>query len=136
MITDEQVREAATEYATHKKDCTCKGKHFNDDKFQGFISGHKLASEKYQSEIETLKNIFHWQVEQDGKVTRHSSIGEIEELQKKLNDYESGMKGACSTCEIVAINNIELEKKLADKEKSLTFVLDELEKRMAKTLRL
>lgn len=37
---------------------------------------------------------------------------EILEINKKLSQYESGHKGACSTCEVVGELNVELEKRL------------------------
>ena len=39
------------------------------------------ACEYKQKEIDEIKNVTYWTVEQDGKVTRHISISEIEKLQ-------------------------------------------------------
>lgn len=41
----------------------------------------QAACEHKQKEIDELKNVTYWTVEQDGKVTRHISISEIEKLQ-------------------------------------------------------
>jgi hypothetical protein len=49
----------------------------------------QAACEYKQKEVDELKNITSWTVEQDGKVTRHLSICDIEKLQaenKKLRE--------------------------------------------------
>lgn len=45
------------------------------------IKSWQAACEYKQKEIDELKNVTHWTVEQDGRVTRHISIAEIEKLQ-------------------------------------------------------
>ena len=41
----------------------------------------QAACEYKQKEIDDLKNVTYWSVEQNGKVTRHISIAEVEKLQ-------------------------------------------------------
>jgi len=48
-----RIEGAAREYGTHKKDCTCKGNHFVEDKYKGFIAG----AEFMQKEVERLNVI-------------------------------------------------------------------------------
>ena len=61
-----------------------------------YIKVWKAAVEYKQKEIDELKNVTYWSVEQNGKVTRHISIAEVEKLQtenKQLlteNDILSG----------------------------------------------
>ena len=57
MINEQRIEEAASEFATHKKDCTCKGKHFNEDKAKGFTAGAYFAAQEYEKEIEALRSI-------------------------------------------------------------------------------
>jgi len=61
-----------------------------EDVCEGFVAGWQAACEYKQKEIEELKNVTYWTVEQDGKVTRHISIAEIEKLQDenaKMREY-------------------------------------------------
>jgi hypothetical protein len=51
---NDEIKQAADEFATHKKDCTCKGKHYNEDKAKGFIAGANYANEKCQEDIQRL----------------------------------------------------------------------------------
>jgi len=44
----------------------------------------QAACEYKQKEIDNLKNVTYWTIEQDGRVTRHISIAEIEKLQEEL----------------------------------------------------
>jgi hypothetical protein len=63
--TKQQIEEAARDCATHKKDCTCKRNHFNDDKYKGFIAGAEYAMsfrpevskdfEEYEKKIQHLE---------------------------------------------------------------------------------
>ena len=41
----------------------------------------QAACEYKQQEIDELKNVTYWTVEQDGKITRHISMADIEKLQ-------------------------------------------------------
>lgn len=41
-----RIEEAAREYGTHKKDCTCKGNHFVEDKYKGFIAGAEFVQKE------------------------------------------------------------------------------------------
>ena len=54
---------------------------YKDSGKQTSLHGWQAACEYKQNEIDELKNVTYWQVEQDGKVTRHISIAEIEKLQ-------------------------------------------------------
>lgn len=56
------------------------------------------------------------------------------ELMKKLADYESGHRGACSTCEPVGILNKQYERALSDRQDELNYLVDkvkDLEKELA-----
>jgi hypothetical protein len=123
MITDDEVRESFekannifkfTEYVPQLSYNV--RKHY----FNIFLSGYKLASEKYQSEIKQLKDDNKSQADvmcDMGEVIMKNKQleSEIEELQKKLHAaeiaYQSNQKAAVMAC-ILSDKNRELEYQL------------------------
>ena len=55
MSNPNDVKKAASEFSTHKTDCTCKGEHFSSDKYTGYLAGSAFQKDICAREIERLK---------------------------------------------------------------------------------
>jgi hypothetical protein len=68
------------------------------------------ACEYKQKEIDELKNVIYWTVEQNGKVTRHISIAEIEKLQAENEKLKKSLNFTIKAAEYL----FKPDEKLAD----------------------
>lgn len=62
MLFEEEMRAAAEGYATHAKDCTCNGSHFDKAKFAAYLAGARAAlkSELIREVREALGDTVEW----------------------------------------------------------------------------
>lgn len=73
--------ELAKEYATHKIDCTCKGNHFSQDKYDAFKAGWESCMKEAELFIDKhlIDTAQRWLAQQD----------KIEALEKELEKAKS-----------------------------------------------